>query len=113
MTATEGIPETASWEHMQGEEGIPFGEKDNYPEIFGFQWKTFRTVQIDSVKSQGSLETFIKKTAFSEDFLRGKLVLDVGVGAGRYADIASRWGAEVVGIDLSTAVEAARRHLQR
>jgi ubiquinone/menaquinone biosynthesis C-methylase UbiE/uncharacterized protein YbaR (Trm112 family) len=89
-----------------------FVEETNYAEIFGFQWKTFRTVQIDSVTSQGSLETFMKKTAFSEDFLRGKLVLDVGVGAGRYADIASRWGAEVVGIDLSTAVEAARLNLQ-
>jgi SAM-dependent methyltransferase len=89
-----------------------FVEKGNYAEIFGFQWKTFRTVQIDSVTSQGSLETFMKKTSFSEDFLRGKLVLDVGVGAGRFADIASRWGAEVVGIDLSTAVEAARLNLQ-
>jgi hypothetical protein len=66
--------------------------KENYAEIFGFQWKTFRTAQIDSVRYSGSLETFRKKTGFSEEFVKGKRILDVGVGAGRYADLVSRWG---------------------
>lgn len=89
-----------------------FVGKENYAEIFGFQWKTFRTAQIDSGGYSGSLETFRKKTGFSEESVRGKRVLDVGVGAGRYADLVSRWGGEVVGIDLSTAVEAARTNLE-
>ncbi|MGZ8463767.1 MAG: methyltransferase domain-containing protein [Candidatus Deferrimicrobiaceae bacterium] len=89
-----------------------FVGEDNYAEIFGFQWKTFRTAQIDSVRYSGSLETFRKKTGFSEESVKGKRILDVGVGAGRYADLVSRWGGEVVGIDLSTAVEAARTTLE-
>src|SRR5262249_3597398 len=43
--------------------------------------------------------------------LAGKLVLDVGCGMGRFAEVTSRWGARVVGIDLSQAVEAAARNL--
>ena len=89
-----------------------FVGEDNYAEIFGFQWNTFRTAQIDSGDYSGSLETFRKKTEFSEAFVKGKRILDVGVGAGRYADLVSRWGGEVVGIDLSTAVEAARTNLE-
>jgi len=38
-------------------------------------------------------------------------VLDVGCGMGRFAEVASRWGAEVVGIDLSLAAEVARKNL--
>ena len=52
-----------------------------------------------------------EKTGFTPDDLRGKLVLDAGVGAGRYADVISRWGTDVVGVDLSFAVEAAARNV--
>jgi len=75
-----------------------FVDKESYAEKFGFEWKAFRTVQIDNANRTNSLETFIAKTGLTEDFLRRKLILDVGVGAGRFADIASRWEGEVVGI---------------
>ena len=42
---------------------------------------------------------------------RGERVVDVGCGTGRFADIATRWGARVVGIDLSAAAEVAARNL--
>lgn len=45
--------------------------------------------------------------------MSGKRVLDVGVGTGRFADIAQRAGAEVVGIDLSFAVETAMENVGR
>jgi SAM-dependent methyltransferase len=38
-------------------------------------------------------------------------VLDVGCGMGRFAEVATRWGAHVVGIDLSLASEVAARNL--
>src|SRR5205807_2173325 len=41
----------------------------------------------------------------------GRLVLDAGVGAGRFAEVVAARGAEVVGIDLTEAVDAAFRHL--
>src|SRR5947199_61256 len=40
-----------------------------------------------------------------------KLVLDVGCGMGRFADVATRWGAHVVCVDLSLAAEVAARNL--
>ena len=61
--------------------------------------------------SDASEKEFISKTGFSEEELRGKLVLDAGVGSGRFADIVSQWGADVVGTDLSLSVEAAHEML--
>ena len=47
-----------------------------------------------------------------QDFFRGKRVLDAGCGTGRHAYYAAQYGAsEVVGLDLSEAVETARRVL--
>jgi SAM-dependent methyltransferase len=46
------------------------------------------------------------------DFFPGKRVLDAGCGTGRHAYFAAQYGAaEVVGLDLSEAVETARRVL--
>jgi SAM-dependent methyltransferase len=35
------------------------------------------------------------------------------VGAGRYAEVMTRWGAEVVGVDLTRAVDAAAENLRQ
>ena len=42
---------------------------------------------------------------------RGKLVLDAGCGNGRYAKLANDWGARVVAVDISAAVEAASKNV--
>ena len=39
-------------------------------------------------------------------------MLDVGCGMGRFAEVATRWGAHVVGIDLSLAAEVAEENLK-
>jgi len=81
---------------------------DEYVSSFSFEWNTHNNTQLDCFRGDRSSEDqFVKKTGFGPADLRGKLVLDAGVGAGRYADVVSRWGADVVGIDLSYAVEAA------
>lgn len=94
-------------------EGIPrFVDVDAYADTFSFEWKTFHDVQIDILNARAeSEETFIVKTGWNAEDLEGKLVLDAGVGAGRFAEVASRWGGEVVGVDLSFAVDAARANL--
>ena len=50
---------------------------------------------------------FRVKTGVDARDLNGKLVLDAGCGGGRYALLAARHGAKVVGVDLSSAVEKA------
>jgi SAM-dependent methyltransferase len=94
-------------------DGVPrFVKSDFYVRSFSFEWNTHDRTQLDIYRQdQPSEREFIAKTAFTPEFLSGKLVLDAGVGAGRYAELASRWGADVVGVDLSYAVEAAERNL--
>lgn len=93
--------------------GIPrFVPAEFYAESFGFQWNRFSKVQLDVFNdTRESEETFLEKTNFDVTGLSGKLVLDAGTGAGRFADVVSRMQAEVVGVDLSTAVEAAYSNL--
>jgi 2-polyprenyl-3-methyl-5-hydroxy-6-metoxy-1,4-benzoquinol methylase/uncharacterized protein YbaR (Trm112 family) len=117
-TSSEQIIETGSLSCEQGHSfpvvrGIPrFVSSDGYASNFGFEWNLHNKTQLDSEASRESEATFIEKTGFSPDGLRGKLVLDVGCGMGRFSDVASRWGATVVGIDLTSAVDAAYGNLK-
>jgi SAM-dependent methyltransferase len=88
-----------------------FVETEKYAGSFGFQWKIYARTQLDDENSSESECDFRKRTGLEPPDLRGKLVLDVGCGMGRFAEIASRWGARVVGVDLSAAAEVAARNL--
>jgi len=93
--------------------GVPrFVTMDNYAGSFGFEWNRHRRTQLDDGTSRESEETFRTKTGLSPTEVAGRLVLDVGCGMGRFADVVSRWGGQVVGVDLSAAVEAARANLE-
>jgi SAM-dependent methyltransferase len=88
--------------------GIPrFVSSDGYASNFGFEWNLHNRTQLDTDTRHESEETFKEKTGFVPEDFKGKLVLDVGCGMGRFSDIAFRWGATVVGIDLTSAVDAA------
>jgi SAM-dependent methyltransferase len=90
---------------------LRFVDKQHYAGSFGFQWLKHDRTQLDTQNSRRSEAEFIRLTGLRPEDLAGKLVLDVGCGMGRYAEVASRWGARVVGVDLSQAVEAAARNL--
>ena len=69
---------------------------------FSFQWNTFGQMYeqwednfLDYVRPLGP------------DFFPGKLGLDAGCGFGRHVHYAAKYGAEMVAMDLSDAVEAA------
>lgn len=88
--------------------GIPrFIESDGYTASFSFEWNLHRKTQLDDATSRESEETFRQKTGLSPKDVAGRLILDVGCGMGRFVDVISRWGGNVVGVDLSQAVEAA------
>ncbi|MGI9107702.1 MAG: methyltransferase domain-containing protein [Pyrinomonadaceae bacterium] len=79
------------------------GEKAATAENFGWQWQHF--TQTD----ERYAEQFRGWIAPVEpNFFKDKLVLEGGCGKGRHTQLAARWGArEVVGVDLSEAVETA------
>jgi ubiquinone/menaquinone biosynthesis C-methylase UbiE/uncharacterized protein YbaR (Trm112 family) len=84
-----------------------FVSKDNYSSSFGLQWNQFRKTQLDSYSGHPiSRKRFFEFTGWDAAELKGKLVLDVGCGAGRFAEIALSCGAHVVAVDYSSAVDA-------
>jgi ubiquinone/menaquinone biosynthesis C-methylase UbiE/uncharacterized protein YbaR (Trm112 family) len=93
--------------------GIPrFVASDNYASSFGLQWNIFKAEQIDSINGfRLSEQRFYDETGWSPGWLKGKWILDAGCGAGRFLDVASREGAEIVGLDISDAVDAAKVNL--
>jgi SAM-dependent methyltransferase len=90
---------------------IRFLDDGNYAESFGYQWQQYSRTQLDTAQRHASEVNFRKRTGFCPEELNGKLVLDVGCGMGRYAEVATRWGARVVGVDLSVAADVAGRNL--
>jgi 2-polyprenyl-3-methyl-5-hydroxy-6-metoxy-1,4-benzoquinol methylase len=72
---------------------------------FGFEWTTWSTL----------LPAYERNARFyfeplGIDSLDGALLVDIGCGTGRHAHYAARWGARVVGLDLSPAIEVAKRN---
>jgi len=90
-----------------------FVDAQHYAASFGFQWHRYQKTQLDSDQDElrESERHFLMKTALRPEDLKGKLVLDVGCGMGRFAEVATRWGARVVGVDLSAAAEVAAKNL--
>jgi SAM-dependent methyltransferase len=89
-----------------------FCPESNYADNFGMQWNKFRTTQLDSHSGQPiSAARFWKSTGWQPKDLAGQWVLDVGCGAGRFAEVALRAGAKVVALDYSSAVDACYANL--
>lgn len=78
---------------------------------WGEEWSTWD--KVDSVKDyvdnssnfdsvfEDEKNVFLTKTNTDEEYWKGKEVLDVGCGMGRYSDIAAKLGAKVIAIDQS------------
>jgi SAM-dependent methyltransferase len=109
----DGLVCVACWKKYPRVNGVVrFVDAEHYAGSFGFQWQVFRQTQLDNETSRRSESDFRRRTGFVPEDLAGKIVLDVGCGMGRFAEVASRWGARVVGIDLSVAAEVAAENLK-
>ncbi len=72
---------------------------------FGYEWGHFAELRPEWEKN------FLGYMApHGHEFFRGKLVLDAGSGAGRHATYAARDGADVVAVDLGSAIDVTRRN---
>src|SRR3954470_12096479 len=85
---------------------------------FGYEWtRLYPEHGHTSPEFQAERDIFLEYTRTVPSDFRGKLVLDGGCGNGRYAKLANDWGARVVAVDISDAVDIAalnvaeRRHV--
>lgn len=86
---------------------------------FGFEWQFYDrhgwdyggNKAFDPNRLEIEKYNFFHKGMIEEKELSGKVVLDAGCGNGRYSFQARHLGAEVIGVDLSDAVDAAAKNL--
>jgi len=98
-----GVPRFAALDEVETEKAATAAG-------FGWQWQHF--TQTDDKYEQQFLGWI---APVAPQFFKDKIVLEGGCGKGRHTQLAAQWGArEVIGVDLSAAVEtafAATRHL--
>lgn len=95
---TRGIPRFAKLDEIDA-------DKRDTAAGFGWQWQHF--TQEDARYAEQFLGWIHPVTP---EFFRNKVVLEGGCGKGRHTQLAAQWGAgEVIGVDLSAAVETAYR----
>jgi SAM-dependent methyltransferase len=82
--------------------GVARVSGQTYVASFGRQWNRY-----DVARPEEDEAVFRVKTGVDPRDLAGQLVLDAGCGGGRYAHLLGSFGARVVGVDLSAAVEKA------
>lgn len=94
-------------------EQIPrFVADESYAASFGLEWNAFNRVQLDSANGTTISHTRFKAlTGYDPEYFRGKRVLEAGCGSGRFLEVLAKAGAEVVGVDMSTAVHVSRDNL--
>ncbi len=102
--------------------GKKFEEKDGiiinsrlveYTENFGLQWTEFQLTQFDShTGGTGTRDRLEQESGWDLRHLRGKLVLEIGSGAGRFTEILKDVGALVVSVDMSAAIFANKANNQ-
>jgi len=79
--------------------------KERTSKSFGFQWNVFPEMYVEYEKN--FLDYIDPK---KPSFFKGKVVLDAGCGFGRHTYYAAKYGADVIGFDLSDAVDAAHEN---
>jgi len=89
-------------------EGVPrFVDAAGYASAFGVQWNAFPRTQLDShTGTTISRDRLARCLGGSLEGVRGRSVLEVGCGAGRFTEVLLGAGARVFACDLSEAVLA-------
>ncbi|MDD5120698.1 MAG: class I SAM-dependent methyltransferase [Candidatus Omnitrophica bacterium] len=73
---------------------------------FAIQWKKFADVQLDSKNGTTcSRDRLLDQSEMLPEEFKGKNVLEVGCGAGRFTEVLLSFGAKVISVDYSAAVE--------
>lgn len=93
--------------------GIPrFVPENNYASAFGLQWKAYAKTQLDSYSGTRITRDRLERCIGGDiSILKGKSLLEVGAGAGRFTELLVQGGALVHSVDLSVAVEVNQENI--
>lgn len=94
--------------------GIPrfAGHEKSDFDNFGYQWNRWGQVQIDRFSNHRlSEDRLLAETDWEADWFQDKIILDGGSGAGRFSDVAAGFGAQIIAVDISQAIDACRKNL--
>ncbi len=98
--------------------GVPrFVPQEAYSGSFGFEWQRWPRVQFEAENAgqpmAGATRAMWERiTGWPDADIRGRILADFGCGPGRVLDIVRGKGARAVGLDMSLAVEAARKNFR-
>lgn len=88
-------------------EGIPRFLRSALHDSFALQWNRFSDVQLDSRNGTTlSRDRLLDQSRLEPGDFVGRLVLEVGCGAGRFTEVLLGFGARVVALDYSAAIDA-------
>ena len=89
-----------------------FVEQDSYARSFSIEWARHSRTQLDSATGLYRAERmFFERTGLTPGELKGKTVLDVGCGIGRFLEVVVKYGGIVTGVDLSLSVDFAKQNV--
>jgi ubiquinone/menaquinone biosynthesis C-methylase UbiE/uncharacterized protein YbaR (Trm112 family) len=94
---------------LRGESAQPDAEAEvrrRTAESFAYEWEHFGELRPEWERN---FRDYLRP--HDTEFLRGRLLLDVGAGSGRHSYEAHRFGAKVVAVDVGDAIHVARRNL--
>ena len=77
-------------------------------ESFGYQWTAFSQMVCDF---RENFWNYLSPA--TPEFFRGRLGLDAGCGFGRHIYHAASYGAEMIGVDVSRAIDATRQNTKQ
>lgn len=92
-----------------------FVDGQQYVGSFGYEWQRWPRIQFESDNvgrpMQGhTTRMFDSITASAGKPFSGQTIVEFGCGPGRFLDVVRRRGARAVGLELSQAVESARKN---
>jgi SAM-dependent methyltransferase len=111
-----GALTTASGRSYPIVRGVPrFVGCEHYAASFGYEWGRWPRVQFESENvgrpmAGHTTRMWERITGVDAGRVSGKRIVEFGCGPGRFLDVVRRKGGTAIGIDLSGAVEAARRN---
>lgn len=112
----EGLLKSAT-HSFQITNGIPrFVTNEGYSNNFGYQWNRWARVQFEDENISKPMEGHTKRmfediTQIRQPFVGRTIILDIGCGSGRFADVCKDLNTTVLCLDYSSAIDAAQENL--